>query len=352
VIRRFVGVLAAVVVAYLIAVLLGPLLPAIRVQTEASRPLTFPEILSKYLVHAPDERLHLLTTPRTAEWNNANGLYVLYDLANAVPALDDTYAPTGGNVESLYETLLLSIKAGDDVALAKLQKEYLAARNKALSYAFREKTKQERAAAQQKALEALLAYADKVNAGPAQNALGKALRDYYGATAPYVKPPEGEARNYRSVIASPPLASLADGSRSIPVIDILVPVTQSDTAAISNLAVRAQQFRIAEVSLSRPWVDPTLLTRTSGPWHAGDPKLFGPQGALARIPIRLALVERPVIETSTASATSATSANGAGGATVGPFVYSASEISASGNMLSLRPATSQWLVIAVISREL
>lgn len=348
-ILRFIGVFAAVVAAYLIAVLLGPLLPAIKIQTEASRPLTLPEILSKYLVHGPDERLHLLTTPRTAEWSDAKGLYVLYDLANTVPALDDTYAPTGGNVESLYETLLLSLKAGDDVALAKLQKEYLAARNKALSYAFREKTKQERVAAQQKALESLLTYADRINSGPAQKALGKALRDYYGATAPYVKPPDGEARNPRVVIASPPLSTLADGSQPIPVVDILVPATQSATATIGNLSVRAQQLRIAEVSLSRPWIDPTMLARTSGPWLAGDPKLFGPQGALARIPIRLALVERPAIETSTAAVMSA---GGGASAVVGPFAYSASEVSAKDNMLSLRPATSQWIVVAVISKEL
>ena len=351
-ILRFIGVLLAVALAYLTAVLLGPHLPAIQIQTEASRPLTLPEILSKYLVHAPGERIHLLATPRSAEWDTAKGLYVLYDLANDIPALglDGTYAPTGDKVESLYETLLLSIKAGDDVALAKLQKDYLAARDKALSYTFRQKTKDERVAAQQKALESLLRYAEKINSGPAPNALGKAVQDYYGATRPNVKPPDSEARNPRVVIATPPLSTLTNGSAPIPVIDILVPAKQSAAASIGNLAVRAQQLRIVEVALSRPWIDPTLLARSNGPWRAGDPKLFGPGGKFARLPIRLVLVERPSIDTSATAIVSA--ASGAASAVVGPFFYSTSEVTAKDNMLALRPATLQWIVLAVISKDL
>jgi hypothetical protein len=350
VISRFIGVLLAIMVAYATAVLLGSHLPAIKIKTEASRPLTLAEILTKYLVHAPDERVHLLTTPRPAEWDTAQGLYALYDLANDIPELDETYAPTGSQVESLYETLLLSIRAGDDAALEKLQKDYLAARNKAASRSFSTKVRNEHRAAQQKALESLLRYTQIVNSGPAPKAHGKALRDFYGATTPYVQKPDSDARNPRVVIATPPLSTLTSSTASIPAIDILVPAERSAIASRADLAVRAQHFRIAEVTLSRPWLDPTLLARSNGPWIAGDPNLFGSHGKFARIPIRLALVQRPAIDTSTADATSI--ANGPVGAAIGPFKYSANEVTTKDNMLALRPETSQWIVLAVISKEL
>lgn len=350
-ITRFLAVLFAIVVAYAAAVILGPNLPPIKMKTEASRPLTLPEILSKYLVHSSDESLHLLTSPRPAEWDSVYGPYFVYDLANVVPTADGNYASTGGSsVESLYETFLLSLKAGDDVALAKLQREYLAARNAALSSSFRAQTRAKQRAAQQKALDALLAYADNVETGPAPKALAKAIRDYYGSTMPKVRLPDGEERNYRSIIVTPALDYLRTGATTVPAVDILVPATETTNALVGSVAVRAQQLRIAEVTLQRPWLDMAILAHTQGPWLTDDPKLFGRTGSFPRIPIRLALVERPALDAATAGVVTGT--GGAASAVIGPFTYAASEVHATGNLLALRPIASQWVVIAVITKEL
>lgn len=348
-IRQFISVLAAICVAYGVAVWLGPRLPPVKIQTESDRPLSMPEILSRYLVRGAGERLHMLNAPRPAEWTNPLDSYVLYDLADSVSGPSENYAATGGSVESLYETLLLSLKQGDDPDFDRLRRNYLSAREKALSYTFLKKSKDARIAAQQKALLALLAYVDTPKPGVAPLALAKALRDYYGATSPKVRVPGAEERNYRSVVSSPPLASLIAGTTPIPTVDILVPATQQGQSPAGAIAVKAQQLRLAEVSLFRPWLDLSMLARTSGPWIGDDPKLFGPNGSLARVPIRLVLVERPTIETPAASVTSA--ASGSASAVVGPFNYAASEVNVAGNVLTLRPKSSQWLVMAVITRE-
>ncbi len=339
----------AICVAYLVAVWLGPRLPVITIRSASDRPLSMSEILARYLVRAPGERLHMLNSPRPAEWTNSLDSYVLYDLADSVVGANENYATTGGSVESLYETLLLSLKQGNDPDFDRLRRNYLNAREKALSYTFSKKSKEARIAAQQKALLALIAYVDTPKPGVAPLALAKALRDFYGATAPKVRLPDSEERNYRSVAATPPLSSLVSGTTPIPTVDILVPATLDSRSPVGAIAVKAQQLRLAEVSLFRPWLDPTMLARTNGPWIGDDPKLFGPNGSLARIPVRLVLVERPTIATPAASVTAAASGNAS--AVVGPFSYASNEVSVAGNVLTLSPKSSQWLVLAVITRE-
>lgn len=291
----------------------------------------------------------MLNSPRPADWTNSLDSYVLYDLADSVVVANETYASTGGSVESLYETLLLSLKQGNDPDFDRLRRNYLNAREKALSYTFSKKSKEARVAAQQKALLALMAYVDTPKPGVAPLALAKALRDFYGATTPKVRLPDSEERNYRSVIANPPLSSLVSGTTPIPTVDILVPATLDSRNPVGAIAVKAQQLRLAEVSLFRPWLDPTMLARTNGPWIGDDPKLFGPNGSLARVPVRLVLVERPTIATPAASV--ATAASGNASAVVGPFSYASNEVNVTGNVLTLSPKSSQWLVLAVITRE-
>lgn len=291
----------------------------------------------------------MLNSPRPADWTNSLDSHVLYDLADSVVGGNENYAATGGSVESLYETLLLSLKQGNDPDFDRLRKNYLSAREKALSYAFSKKSKEARVAAQQKALLALMAYVDTPKPGVAPLALAKALRDFYGASTPKVRLPDSEERNYRSVTANPPLSSLVSGTTPIPTVDILVPATADSRNPVGAIAVKAQQLRLAEVSLFRPWLDPTMLARTDGPWIGDDPKLFGPNGSLARIPVRLVLVERPTIATPAASVTAAASGNAS--AVVGPFSYASNEVTVAGNVLTLSPKSSQWLVLAVITRE-
>jgi len=349
---RFFATLGAVVVAYLIAVALGPNLPSIKIRTDVEAPATLDSILSNYVIHEPDEELHLLRYPRPAQWDGPEGQFDLYDLANAVPAKGSVYSTAGGQVESLYETFLLSIKAGNNPKLDALQRSYREAKRRSNSRLVSSKERRRRERVTEEALAALVAYSDIIGnqSGPAPLALGKAVSDYYGQVKVQIALPNGDGISYRTIETSPALKAIR-GSTILPTVDVAVPATLTAEAKIPTVTTgKVQQLKIAELTIIRPWIDYTLLKRTLGPWVGEDPKIFGLDGTFQRLPVRLLLAQRPTVLT--ASSKVETTEGGNQSVSFGPFSYDARDATAEHGRMVLRPNNTNWIVLGVISKQL
>ncbi len=349
---KFFATLTAVAAAYVAAVIVGPNLPTVKIRTEVEKPATLDAVLSSYVIHEPDEELHLLRYPRQAQWDGQDGQFEFYDLANAVPAKGRTYSTAGGQVESLYETFLLSIKAGNDPKLDSLQRSYKEARRRSSSRSLSSRERSRREGATKRALDDLVAYSEIIGnqSGPAPLALGKAVRDFYGQVRVKVSLPNGNSLSYRAIDTSPALQAVM-GSTIIPTIDIAVPsalTSESDMPSVKTGKI--QQLRIAELTIIRGWLDYTLLKRTLGPWVGEDPKLFGTGGSFQRLPIRLLLAQRPTVITASTEINQA--ADGNRSVSFGPFNYEIENTSAAEGKMVLRPGDSRWIVLGVISKQL
>ena len=351
-IRRLLGTLVAIAAAYVAAALLGPVLPTIAVRTETDARPTLAQVLARYAIHDAGEEFHLLRTPRSVSWDSTTGSFEVYDLANSIPEAGDVYSASGGNVEALYETLLLSLKVDGDPHLRSLQEDYKTAKSRegARFISSREEARREQVT--RAALKALVAYAYTLapSSGPVPLALGKAVRDFFAIPLVQVPLPGGTTLPFRPISTSPALASLRQ-SIMVPTVDIIVPQGQSPMAGTpAFLSGSLQHLKLAEVTIQRSWLDQTLLLRTTGPWVVEDPHLFGRGGAFQRIPVRLLLAQVPEVTTGTAQISDASTGNAA--VSFGPFSYPVKNAEAKDGKVKLTPADHQWVIIGVISRRL
>jgi hypothetical protein len=348
--------------AYFTIAWVAPKLPVIEIKrAEAPTPTTLQQAISLYLTREPGEQIEMVQTNYDADWDTSSEhLHYLYDLGGIVPSAGDRYAPSDYLIEANYESFLLSIRPSSDPHYQDLVTAYERTRS-APELEIQEPSHDDhrkkptkalnREQLQEKALEKMIIYLESTNLGPTAPRLGKALRTFYGQrqSAPYVTYPSGNPRNLQRIETVPDLADIRqEDIHSIPTTDFIVPATSIDASGVAQVA-RAQTLRLVELALVRPWLDLDLLI--SGPhalYNGSPPNFFGPTGTLARIPVRIVLVQEPEIDVASAKVDS----SAGGKITIGPFSFSGSEVGTDGGTLHLKPQKPSWVVLAIVSKEI
>jgi hypothetical protein len=354
VIFRIAGIIVVLAVAYFVVPWIVPFLPPIHInKVEPPQPTTLRDVIKLYLTHTPSDQIEMVQSPYDADWDtNSNDVYQFYNLTGLVPTTGDLYSSSGYEIESNYESFLLTLRPGVDPRYEQLLDAYKRARSAATAPG-RTKAKVQRKKQNDKALQAMVTYLENDHAGPTAPRLGKALMDYYSGREAgiTVKFPSGNDKRLQWVETSPDISQIHQNSKTIPMVDFIVPSITTAPGNPTVQTVQAQSLKIVELTITRRWLDIDLLKearRQNGPWNGAPPAFFGPSGTLARIPIRLVLIEKPTIETSSV----VRDANASGQVTVGPFSYSAAEIKTDGKVLQLTPSRQEWVVLAVVSEEL
>jgi hypothetical protein len=354
-ISRVAAILLVLALAYFGVALIAQYLPPIDVKRlDPPKPATLQEAISLYLTHDPGDQIEMVQTNYDADWDtNPDDLHTLYELAGLVPTLGDRYASSGYQIEENYESFLLSIRPSDDPHYEQLVDDYQRVRSaSAPSPPTKRKGKQAlrdtRKELRDRAMNTMISYLESGHSGPTAPRLGKALKKFYGErqSAPNIKFPSGDSRNLQRINTAPDISQIHQKTINVPTIDFVVPATTIGTNAATQTA-QATSLKLVELTIVRPWLDLDLLV--SGPhssWNGSPPNFFGSSGTLARIPVRIILVEEPEIEASTAKLAS----DASGKITVGPFTYAASEVKSDGKLLQLKPQLPHWIILAIVSK--
>jgi hypothetical protein len=325
----FLGTAAAIAVSLFAVSFFADRLPRISVSAEQSKPQSLHEALSQYVLRSRDEAFHLLQSPQPADWNTPEGRKQLYFLASFVPEDGEIYSNTGRSVEQLYETLLYSLRVGNDERLERLRQAVL------------ESNKKDR----DQAIKNLIDYATRPQSGPAPLAVGRALRSFHTATLAYVEMSLGDAQNFRTVIPMPAMEALKSSSVIVGQTVVVSAIPADNSGVVGQLAADIKRLEIAEVSFQRSWLDMTMIR--NGPWVSGNPKLFGGDGSFRQLPVRLLLVKRPEMITM-AAATNAEENS----VRVGPFEYHDDEVQEREGGLIFAPKGSDWMILGLISKRI
>jgi hypothetical protein len=351
-ISRIVAVIIVVALAYAVVPRVAPYLPAIHLKEErkTAQPSSLNDALSLYLTHENGDNVHILATPYAADWDShSQDMYVLYQLAGLVPVQGDQYASSGYEIEGNYESFLLSIQPGDDPHYEALLESYKQSKTAVPKPKGRSHTSQPAARLQNEALKQLIDYLKGRRSGPTAPRLGKALEYFYGDVGRNVSFPSGDNRNLKLVDTFPDVSVLRANPMLIPAVEFVVPGVAGSSDTTSTQTAVAQQLKIVELTIRRPWLDLDLIRSfRNGPFYGQRPGFFGASGTLGRIPIRIVLMERPTIQTSTAKLDSLSN----GKVVVGPFSYSKDEVKTDGKILELTPTNPEWIVLAVVSTEI
>lgn len=350
ILSRIVVITAILAGAYFTAPFILSHLPPLKVKADAPQPQTLDEVVSLYLAHAPDEKVSFITSPYSADWDlDAKHKYYIYELSNDIPADSKEYAGTGNLLETNYESFLLSIRPATDISYDNLRQAYLNAREGKAGSA---KTKRKGRKSPQfdpkkEALNAMIRYLQRNNGGPGEARLGKAIAEFYGADLPQIEFPGGNFDNVRRVRTNPDLSNLHTPTTITPAVQFIVPSVGTSSGP-SQLA-QAQELRLVSITIDRAWLDLDLLQNgRSAQWYGSAPAFFGKSGTLARIPIRIVLLQRPQIQVSSAKVDNSDPSK----VSIGPFSYARDEVTTNGSILEMKPSKTDWVVYAVVSKAL
>jgi len=349
IIYRVIATAIVLVGAYIAVPLIAPYLPVIHLKVETPPPESLDDVISSYVTHESNERVSINTSAYVADWDTVpKHTYTLYQLSNQIPTPSREYTGNGNELESNYESFLLSLRPtqAEDPSYYRLLETYKHARVDGSVKTKTAKKSKKPVDPKQEALNALVGYLERRNSGPTEARLGRALRMYYGDDKPQIELPDGHSDNLRRVSTAPALESIRDPDTIIPTVEFVVPgVRQTPDGA---RVAQAQQLKLVSLTITRPWLDLDLLMSSqNGPWYGGTPSFFGPTGTIARIPVRIVLLQRPQIQVSSAK----TDASGTT-VSVGPFSYSTDEVTTNGNILQLKPSKADWIVYAIVYKEL
>ena len=320
---RLLSIILALVLAYIAVPLIAPYLPTIHLKTEIPAPQTLDEAVSLYLARESGESVSFVTSPYTADWDSdSKHKYYIYELSNNIPTSSKEYSGTGNQLESTYESFLLSVRPGEDPTYDKLRAAYLFAKPLAVSNhsAKRGYPKQTRDP-KRDALNAMVTYLQRRTSGPTEARMGRALAAYYGDYQPQIEYPGGHLDNARSVSTSPDLSNIHAVTTTTSAVEFIVPSV--GTSSNGQQVAQAQKLTLVSLTINRPWLDLDLLeSSTRGPWYGSTPNFFGPTGTLGRVPIRIVLLQRPQIQVASVKVDDSNPNKVA----IGPFSYSKDEI--------------------------